>query len=268
MPHVPLHASERFAGSSRRGLYGDVVETVDWSVGQIVDALEQTGAAENTVVLFTSDNGPWLREKQNGGSAGLLREGKGTSYEGGFRVPGIVRWPARVARGQVRSDLVTSLDVLPTFLEIAGVKPPAAQLDGRSVLPLLEGKPPADDPPRRFFYYQGALLEAVREGRWKLRQSPIMDNPSSQQALVVAALERTQVEHRTFTRAQALGVEAPPQLFDLEADPAETINQCWDPALSAIRTDLIRQLLAWQELVGDPFAAATRAAFGAEGEHL
>jgi arylsulfatase A len=226
MPHVPLHASERFTGTSRRGLYGDAVETIDWSVGQILEALKQARVDDDTVVLFTSDNGPWLREGQNGGSAGLLREGKATSYEGGMRVPCIVRWPARIAQGQVRSDIVTSLDLLPTFLEIGGIEPPAGRaLDGRSILPLLEGQSPGPtDPPRRFYYFQGALLEAVREGKWKLRQSPVGESPASQQAAVVAALERNLIERRAFTRAEALGIDAQPELFDLEADPGERFD--------------------------------------------
>src|SRR6266540_1881026 len=120
-PHVPLFASAKFKGTSPRGLYGDVVEELDWSAGQVLDLLRREGLAQNTFVFFTSDNGPWLTQDQHGGSAGLLREGKGSTWDGGMRVPGIGWWPGRIRAGSVTRDLASNLDLLPTCLALARV---------------------------------------------------------------------------------------------------------------------------------------------------
>jgi arylsulfatase A-like enzyme len=228
MPHVPLHVSERFAGRSARGLYGDVVETIDWSVGEILRALEASGHDDDTVVLFTSDNGPWLRERENGGSAGLLREGKGTTYEGGMRVPCIVRWPGGIPAGAVRSEPVSALDVLPTLLDLAGIDAPRrVRLDGRSIAALLAG---GSAPPREpFFYFQGAFLEAVRDGKWKLREALPVDSSatSSRPEAIVAALERSAAEKRALLATEVVPeaqVRPTAELYDLDVDPSERFN--------------------------------------------
>lgn len=180
MPHLPLSTSDAFRGRSRGGLYGDVIEELDWSVGEVLGAVASAGLDEETLMVFTSDNGPWSnappRMLQAGvrpwdtGSAGALRDAKGTTYEGGFRVPGIVRWPGRIPAGQVSAELASGLDLLPTILRLAGASLPAARpIDGDDIMPLLLGDPV---PPRAFFYFSGASLHGVREGPWKLRLAP------------------------------------------------------------------------------------------------
>ncbi|MBI3696506.1 MAG: sulfatase [Acidobacteria bacterium] len=166
-PHVPLFASERFRGKSARGLYGDVVEELDWSVGEIRRTLAELGVEKNTLVTFTSDNGPWLIKKQEGGSAGLLREGKGSTWEGGMREPFIACWPGRIPPGVVTQSFGTTMDLFPTCLKLAGVEMPRdREFDGVDLSPvLLENKPGRE---AFLFYYLGANLRAVRHGPWKL----------------------------------------------------------------------------------------------------
>lgn len=163
-PHVPLFASPEFKGRSRRGIYGDTVEELDWSVGQVLAALRAAGVAGNTLVVFTSDNGPWLTQRLQGGSAGLLREGKGSTFEGGMRVPGIAWWPGRIRTG-VTSVPVSTMDLFPTALALAGVAKPRQVLDGLDISTvLLEG---AKLPDRPYFYYRGERLFACRLGNFK-----------------------------------------------------------------------------------------------------
>src|SRR5690606_21011319 len=123
--HVPLHVSEKFRGKSQQGLYGDVIMEIDWSVGQILKALKETDNDERTLVVFTTDNGPWLSYGNHAGSAGILREGKGTTWEGGQRVPCIMRWPGHVPAETVCDELCTTMDLLPTFAALAGIEIPA-----------------------------------------------------------------------------------------------------------------------------------------------
>jgi arylsulfatase A-like enzyme len=165
-PHVPLFASQKFSGHSRRGLYGDVVEEIDWSVGRLLDALRREGLAGNTLVFFTSDNGPWLTQGEAGGSAGPLREGKGSTWEGGMREPGIAWWPGRVPAGAVSHELACTMDLFPTCLKLAGGEAPQDRvIDGVDIRPLLLGSGP--NPRQVFFYYRGDQLYAVRQGPFK-----------------------------------------------------------------------------------------------------
>ena len=168
MPHVPIHCSDAFRGTSQGGLYGDVIEEIDWSVGQIVDALAEAGVAENTLVVFTSDNGPWTHYKEHGGSPGPLRGQKGTTFEGGMREPGVFYWPGRL-KPRVETAFASTLDLLPTFLALAGGAPPeGVTLDGQDVSPmLLDGTPPAE---REFFYFLADNLQSVRRGDWKYKR--------------------------------------------------------------------------------------------------
>jgi arylsulfatase A-like enzyme len=167
MPHVPLFASKEFAGKSKRGLYGDVVEELDWSVGQVLEALRREGIEENTIVIFTSDNGPWLIMGLQGGSAGLLREGKGSTWEGGVRVPCIMAWPGQIPPASTNADIVATLDLLPTLTKLAGGKPPADRtLDGHDIAPVLFGK--GRSPREAMFFYRDTSLFALRKGPWKL----------------------------------------------------------------------------------------------------
>jgi arylsulfatase A len=165
-PHVPLFASDAFKGRSRRGLYGDVVEELDWSVGQVLMALREAGVAENTLVVFTSDNGPWLTQKLAGGSAGLLREGKGSTWEGGMRVPCLAVWPGKIKPGIVTGALACTMDLFSTFLTLAGAEIPSdREIDGIDLSGLLLGK----EEGRRssFFYYRGTQLYAARHEAFK-----------------------------------------------------------------------------------------------------
>jgi len=168
MPHVPLFVSEKFAGKSEQGLYGDVMMELDWSVGQIVKTLDELGLSENTLVIFTSDNGPWLNYGNHAGSAGGLREGKGTTYEGGQRVPCLMRWKGVVGKGRVCNNLATGMDILPTLAEIAGAPLPGKKIDGVSLLPLLKGEEGANPRETFLYYYRRNNLEAIRHGTWKL----------------------------------------------------------------------------------------------------
>lgn len=136
-PHTPLHTNERFEGRSNRGLYGDVVEELDWSVGEVLKALKENGLDENTLVIFTSDNGPWLVQRLNGGSAGALRQGKSTCWEGGLRVPAVFRMPGRIAPC-TQQGMMATMDILPTFLNMAGIPlPEGVTLDGMDQTPML-----------------------------------------------------------------------------------------------------------------------------------
>lgn len=165
-PHVPLFASGDFKGHSRRGIYGDAVEELDWSVGQILSTLRSAGLAENTLVFFTSDNGPWLIMNNQGGSAGPLREGKGSTWEGGMREPGIAWWPGHIAAGGVTHTLATSMDLFATSLTLAGAALPGDRIiDGVDLAPVFAG---GTLPERPFFYYRKDELFACRLGDYKL----------------------------------------------------------------------------------------------------
>ena len=209
MPHVPLYASQRFRGTSARGLYGDVVETIDWGVGEILKALRQEGLAENTLVIFTSDNGPWLIKKENGGSAGPLRAGKGTVYEGGVREPFIAWWPGTIPAGRVCKQPAISMDLFPTFLKLAGGRPSRERrLDGRNILGLLTGEGWRRGK-TEFFFYRGQRLGAMRSGKWKLHLPGRVRNQ-----------------------------DRPAELYDLKADLGERTN------LAKQRPKLLERLLA------------------------
>lgn len=196
MPHVPLFASEDFNDTSLRGRYGDVVQEIDWSVGRILDTLTEQHLDRNTIVLFTSDNGPWLTYGEQGGSAGLLRGGKGSTWEGGMREPTIFWGPGLVEPGVVM-DLGATMDVLPTFLSLAGIDAPADRvLDGFDLSATLRQKDPS--PRTTVFYYRGTQIYAVRQGPFKAHF----------------------VTRSGFGPDPALAHD-PPLLFQLEHDPSE-----------------------------------------------
>jgi arylsulfatase len=168
MPHVPINASEKFKGKTHSGLYADVMAEMDWSVGQILKTLKDNGLDKNTLVVFTSDNGPWLTFGEHAGSAGGFREGKGTSYEGGQRVPCLMRWQGTIPQGLVCNQLSASIDLLPTMAQICQLASPKNKIDGVDISTLLRGN--LDDSPRKnfYYYYRKNALEAVRQGNWKL----------------------------------------------------------------------------------------------------
>lgn len=196
-PHVPLFASEDFLGKSKRGLYGDVVEELDWSVGRILAAVDSLQLAENTLILFTSDNGPWLVMKNDGGSAGLLREGKGCTWEGGMREPFLARWSGTIPEGLTADALATTMDLLPTCFALAGVDLPEGRvLDGRDMFPVLKGE--RETHQETIYYYHKGDLFAIRHGAWKLHFQTL-----------------------TPYVGEAPEVHDPPLLFHLEHDPGE-----------------------------------------------
>jgi arylsulfatase len=168
MVHVPLGVSDKFRGKSKQGLFGDVMMEADWSVGEIMKALERNGLDKNTLIIFTSDNGPWLNFGNHAGTTGGLREGKGNVWEGGQRVPCIMRWTGRIAAGEICNKLSSSVDILPTLAAITGASLPQNKIDGISILPLLLGE--SDVTPRHdlLYYYQKNSLEAVQRDYWKL----------------------------------------------------------------------------------------------------
>jgi arylsulfatase len=166
MPHVPIAASPEFRGKSGKGLYADVIMEIDDSVGQIVAAVDHDGLAEKTLIVYTSDNGPWMNYGEHSGSAWPLREGKGSDWEGGVREPCIFRWKGTIPAGVVRPNIVSTIDLVPTFAALAGLKGPEKTIDGVDVSALLKGEDA--DPRKEFLFYYGNTLEAVRRGDWKL----------------------------------------------------------------------------------------------------
>jgi arylsulfatase A len=180
MPHVPLFASARFRGRSRQGLYGDVVEEIDDSVGRVLEALRRLGLDRDTLVLFASDNGPWLSYGDHAGAAGPLREGKGTAFEGGVRVPFVARWPGRIPPRTVVTEPAMTIDLLPTIARLASASLPSKKIDGLDISSLLLGEPGALSPHDALLFYYGTELRAVRSGPYKLvlpHRSQTLDGP-------------------------------------------------------------------------------------------
>lgn len=171
MPHVPLHVSSKFKGKTVRGLYGDVIEEIDWSVGEVLKTLKKHKLDRDTLVIFTSDNGPWLSYGDHAGSAGPLREGKGTSWEGGIREPCIMWWPGKIAAGTTCDQMLMSIDLFPTIAKLVGAEPPKHKIDGLDIWPIISGKRGAKNPHDAYFdYYETSQLQAVTsgDGHWKL----------------------------------------------------------------------------------------------------
>lgn len=199
-PHVPLFANPEFDGNSKRGLYGDVVEEIDWSVGQILSTIERLKLDDNTLVVFTSDNGPWLTEGDEGGSAGLLHQGKGSTYEGGMREPAIFWWPGQIDAGVTSTELATTMDLYVTSLKLAGANIPNDRiLDGVDITDVLLHKEATTRD--EILYYLGSELFAIRKGDWKMHYKTL--NP--------------------YIGEQA-EVHDPPLLYNLAVDPSEKYN--------------------------------------------
>ncbi len=168
MPHVPLGVSSKFRGKSEQGLYGDAMMEIDWSVGEILAAIKKQGLDDNTLVFFSSDNGPWLSYGNHGGSADGLREGKGTSFEGGVREPFIARWPGKIPAGRVCHEPVMTIDILPTVAKLTGAPLPPLPIDGLDIGALLWGDPNARSPHEAYYFYWNRELQGVRSGDWKM----------------------------------------------------------------------------------------------------
>lgn len=201
LPHVPLFRSKAFEGKSLRGLYGDVIEEIDWSVGQVLQSLRDLELDQNTIVWFTSDNGPWLTFNDHGGSAGLLREGKGTTWDGGMREPSLCWWPGTIPAGQVSAELGTTMDIYATSLSLAGADLPSDRVvDGYDLTSTLKGetKSPRDE----VFYYRGTRLMAMRKGPFKAHF----------------------ITQESYTGNNKPVEHDPPLLFNLEVDPSEKWN--------------------------------------------
>ncbi|RFC44350.1 MAG: arylsulfatase [Verrucomicrobia bacterium] len=168
-PHVPLYVSEKFKDKSGAGLYGDVIMEIDWAVGEVLEALKRNNLEDNTLVIFTSDNGPWLSYGNHAGSAGPFREGKGTNFEGGHREPCIMRWPGHLPANSICKEPLMTIDLFPTLARLIGAELPTHKIDGLDVWPLLAGPPGARNPHEAYyFYYNQNDLQAVRSGDWKL----------------------------------------------------------------------------------------------------
>ena len=232
MPHTPLGVSDRFRGKSRQGPYGDVIEEIDDSVGRILECLRNYDLENDTWILFMSDNGPWLNFGKSGGSAGPLREGKGTMFEGGPRVPCVTRWPGRIPAGRVVSNIAASIDILPSIVAASGASLPMNRIDGVNLWPLLEGRPGAN-PRSHFYYYYERGLRAVREGRWKL----IFPHKSRSYAGVPPGKDGMP---GTYAQIQT-GLE----LYDLDADIGETRD------VGADHPDVVDRLQALAETARD-----------------
>jgi arylsulfatase A len=212
MPHVPLFVSSKFAGRTAQGIYGDVIAEIDWSVGQILETLQRLGLDRQTLVIFTSDNGPWLPYGTHAGSTGGLREGKGTAWEGGVRVPFLARWPGRISPGMVRRTPMMTIDLFPTLARLAqGGLPKDRPIDGRDGGEVLWGRrEPTADSRGVYWFYWGQELHAVRRGRWKLH----LPHPYRH----LAAIGREGNPGRDETR------QTPLALYDLDKDPQERDN--------------------------------------------
>ena len=233
MPHVPLFVSDKFRGKSARGLYGDVVMEIDWSVGQILDALKRNGLDNNTWVIFTSDNGPWLSYGNHAGSARPLREGKGTSWEGGTRVPCLMRWPGKIPAGTDTMDMLMTIDLFPTIANLIGARMPDHRIDGRDVWPIISRQPGAKNPHAAYwFYYEVNQLQAVTsgDGRWKLQL------PQKYRTMTGQEPGRDGVPGEYVNRQ----LEAA-ELYDLANDMAETTD------VSAKHPEVVKQLTAEAE---------------------
>lgn len=200
LPHIPLFRGKEFAGTSTRGLYGDVIEEIDWSVGQVLQTLRDLQLDSNTMVIFTSDNGPWLVFGDHGGSAGLLREGKGCTFEGGMREPTIAWWPSKIPAASISTKLGSTLDILPTCVKLAGGQlSDDRTYDGVDLSPVLFDSGPSNRD--TMFYYQGTRVMAVRKGSYKAHFA----------------------SHVSYVGAKLIEHD-PPLLYNLDLDPSERLN--------------------------------------------
>ncbi len=209
-PHVPLFVSAKYKDKTERGLFGDVLSEIDWGVGQILETLKQQGLDDNTCLVFTSDNGPWLSYGDHAGSAKPFREGKGTNFEGGFRVPCLMRWPGKIPPKTVCREVAGTMDLLPTFADLAKAPLPKQPIDGRDISALMFGKPGAKSPHEVFYHYDGGhRLMAVRKGKWKLMFPQTYNSPIPGSGGLPGKDQRKEI---------------PLSLFDLQNDVGETTN--------------------------------------------
>ena len=212
-PHVPLFASKEFKGSTGKGLYADVITEIDFSVGRVLKALDDNGLSENTIVVFTSDNGPWLSYGDHAGSSGIFREGKGTAWEGGQRVPCIVKYPNKINSGTVIDEPLMGIDWLPTFANVTGSRMSSNKIDGKNIWPLLISETSKSPHEALYFYYRANELHAVRSGEWKLyfpRSYRSLNGRNGGKDGIPVKYEQNVVNEK--------------QLYNLKEDPSELNN--------------------------------------------
>jgi arylsulfatase A-like enzyme len=246
MPHVPIFASAEFKGRSSGGVYGDVVEEFDWSVGEVLAALKRYDLEKNTLVLFLSDNGPFLSYGSHAGSAGPLREGKLTTFEGGVRVPCIARWPGKVPAKRVCDEPLMTIDLLPTLCALTGVELPKLKIDGKDASAVLFGTPGAKCPHDAYFFFAGDELHAVRSGKWKLHLpheylsvnglagtdgKPANHGKQKPEAMSASGLRGIASRHGYKVEKTEIA------LYDLEADIGEAVN------VAEKHPDVVKRLL-------------------------
>ncbi len=247
-PHVPIAPSKRFRGKSKAGDYADQIVEIDDSVGRILNHLKKLKLDRKTMVMFSSDNGPWLPYGNHAGSAGVYREGKGTTFEGGFRVPGIFWMPGTIPAGKVQTEMASTMDILPTFATLIGANQPEKEIDGHNILPLLKCEEGAKTPWKWMYYYWPAELQAVRSGDWKLHI------PHSHR-------HQNQPAGQNGKPAGETTEQQPLALYNLKDDPSETKNLLADHPEVAAR--LTRLFSIGRNDLGDSLlktpGAATRA---------
>lgn len=231
MVHIPLAVSPAFKGKSKEGLFGDVMMEVDWSVGKMMETLKKEGIDKNTLVIFISDNGPWLNFGNHAGNTAGLREGKSTTWEGGQRVPCIMRWPGTIPAGTICNKMAAAIDLLPTLVHIGGATLPSQKIDGVNVMPLLLNEQAANPRDELVYYYQKNNLEALRKGQWKLvfpHQSRTYKNAPPGQDGFPSKFGQ---------------VKVPKALYDLRTDPGETLD------VQSAHPDVVKEL----EIIADKY---------------
>lgn len=233
LPHVPLAVSDRFRGKSNLGIFGDVMMELDWSLGEIMNCLDQQGLSDNTILIVTSDNGPWKHFGDHAGSTGGFREGKGTPFDGGTRVPFLVRWPGKIKAGNVSGELMTNMDILPTLCAITNSSLPKNKIDGMDFSAFLKGET-LKSPREVFYYYWGNKLMAVRYKHWKLvlpHRSPSYERGT----LGMDGVPGTIVQNH----------DVPLSLFDLAHDPGETYD------VGKLYPEIVKEILVHVEKARD-----------------
>ena len=244
MVHVPLYVSDKFKGKSERGLFGDVMMEVDWSVGQIMASLRKNGLEKDTLVIFTADNGPWLSYGDHAGSAGPLREGKGTMFDGGCRESTLMWWPGKIPAGTSCETPAMTIDILPTVAKLIGAKLPDHRIDGKDIWPLIAGDEGAASPHEAYYFYYGNELQAMRMGDWKLHfphgYRTMAGRPGGTGGIPA-----------NYSQAK-IGLE----LFNLRQDIGETRD------LSAEHPDLVAKMQAMAEKVREDLGDGKRKGSG------
>jgi arylsulfatase len=243
MVHVPLHVSDKFRGKTARGLFGDCVEEVDWSVGQILGAIQKNGLDDNTFVFFCSDNGPWLAYGDNAGSAYPLREGKGTSWDGGVREPTLMRWPGHIPAGKSCDEPLMTIDIFPTVAKMIGAKLPDHKIDGLDISDFIQGKCGKSPHDVLYFYYNANDLEALRSGKWKLEL-----------ARKYRSLNGRPGGHGGLPAKYDILTIKQPELYDLDADPGQKND------VASQNPEILAKLIAYadkaREELGDGLTGA------------